>query len=92
MVSTDANTSVFGPDNIQLSTNIVVNMDNNKNIRSSYPNHTTEVNLTKTSSVSAQITGILKGGKLWKSDQVRNTQKCGISENIIDFSRMRTDR
>lgn len=33
----------------------------------------------KPTSISAQITGILKGGKLWKSEQ---PQVCGINVNI----------
>lgn len=60
-----------GADKSHSTTDSGVSSGSNSSLRDTYPNSgASEHSLTKPNSISAQITGILKGGKLWKSEQV----------------------
>lgn len=60
-----------GADKLHSTTDSGISSGSNSSLRGTYPNSSvSEHSLTKPNSISAQITGILKGGKLWKSEQV----------------------
>lgn len=60
----------IGTDKLHSITDSGVSSGSNSSLRSTYPSSASEISLTKPNSISAQITGILKGGKLWKNEQV----------------------